>query len=135
MDATTTGDKPIKKRRQAEGRAPTSTEEEEAEGPTRAAAPEEEVEEFFAILRRIHVAVKYFERSGVEAGSLLSAGKRWRPSFEKEDFVSGGGGSDEVVAVGDCDDGGNYKEAGSEVERAGLDLNSDPPLDLTFQLN
>ncbi|CAI0552406.1 unnamed protein product [Linum tenue] len=121
-DATTTADKPIKKRRQADGRAPTST-----EGPTRAAAPEEEVEEFFAILRRIHVAVKYFERSGVEAGSLLSAGKRRRPSFEKEDFVEiGGGGNDEAV-VGDCD-GGKYKGAG-------LDLNSDPPLDLTFQLN
>ncbi|CAI0459108.1 unnamed protein product [Linum tenue] len=115
MDAkTTTANKPIKKRRQAES-------EEEETRPARAAAPEEEeVEEFFAILRRIHVAVKYFEKSGAEAGSLLS-GKRWRPSFEKEDFVE----IDDLAAVGDCD------EAGSEVEGAGLDLNSDPPPDLT----
>ncbi|CAL1392759.1 unnamed protein product [Linum trigynum] len=121
MDAkTTTADKPIKKRRQAES--------EEETRPARAAPPEEEVEEFFAILRRIHVAVKYFEKSGAEAGSLLS-GKRWRPSFEKEDFVE-----IDDVAVGECGEGGNYKEAAEgevEVEGAGLDLNSDPPPDLT----
>ncbi|OAY31308.1 hypothetical protein MANES_14G101600v8 [Manihot esculenta] len=41
------------------------------------AVSEEEVEEFFAILKRIHVAVKYFEKND---------GKRWKPSFMKEDF-------------------------------------------------
>lgn len=43
-----------------------------------------EVEEFFAILRRIRVAVKYFENCNAGGGMAV---KRWKPSFEKEDFL------------------------------------------------
>ncbi|KAA8529176.1 hypothetical protein F0562_034025 [Nyssa sinensis] len=64
---------------------------------------DEEVEEFFAILRRIHVAVKYFEKSDKNAGRNLTA---WNPSFEWEDFEEA-----------------RPKSVG---ERTGLDLNADP---------
>ncbi|KAF2311105.1 hypothetical protein GH714_019577 [Hevea brasiliensis] len=72
------------------------------------AVAEEEVEEFFAILRRIHVAVKYFEKN--------DGGKRWKPSFEIEDFEEVNG---EVE--------GEKKEEDSLDESTGFDLNSDPP--------
>ncbi|KAJ9140732.1 hypothetical protein P3X46_031340 [Hevea brasiliensis] len=72
------------------------------------AVAEEEVEEFFAILRRIHVAVKYFEKN--------DGGKRWKPSFEIEDFEEVNG---EVE--------GEKKEEDSLDENTGFDLNSDPP--------
>ncbi|KDP29399.1 hypothetical protein JCGZ_18320 [Jatropha curcas] len=71
------------------------------------AATEEEVEEFFAILRRIRVAVKYFEKND---------GKRWEPSFEKEDFEEVNGDIEPKRKEEDCVD-----------ENTGLDLNSDPP--------
>ena len=70
-----------------------------------------EVDEFFAILRRIHVAVKYFEKGHGGAGLELTAmEKRWKriPSSEEvEDF-----GEDNGVK----DDG----------KREHLDLNLDP---------
>uniref|UniRef100_A0A6N2N401 Uncharacterized protein n=1 Tax=Salix viminalis TaxID=40686 RepID=A0A6N2N401_SALVM len=68
---------------------------------------EEEVEEFFAILRRIHVAVKYFEKS---------EGKKWRPLLEREDFKELDGA--------DLDT--EKKEGNSFYENSGLDLNLDP---------
>ncbi|XP_073049077.1 uncharacterized protein [Primulina eburnea] len=64
---------------------------------------DEEVEEFFAILRRIQVAVKYFK----ERASRERAATPWNPSFEQEDFA------------------GVEKEH-MENKNAGLDLNSDP---------
>ncbi|KAF5745270.1 protein NIM1-INTERACTING 2-like [Tripterygium wilfordii] len=70
---------------------------------------EEEVEEFFAILRRIRVAVEYFNK-GDSKGGRDSTEKRWRPSFRKEDFEGVDGGS-----------------SGGKRERS-LDLNSDPPI-------
>ena len=73
---------------------------------------EEEVEEFFAILRRIHVAVKYFENSN---GPGMAA-KRWKPSFEREDFQ---------VEANDVKIGKKKKEEGVE-ENKGLDLNVGP---------
>lgn len=77
---------------------------------------EEEVEEFFAILRRIRVAVKYFDES---SKSVEKAAKRWKPSSESEDF--------EVEANGvDVNVGKKKKEEGGVEENKGcLDLNVD----------
>ena len=72
---------------------------------------EEEVEEFFAILRRVHVAVKYFK----EGNGVGKAAKRWKPSFEMEDF--------EVEANGV--NAGEKKKEGVEGNK-GLDLNVGP---------
>ena len=47
---------------------------------------EEEVEEFFTILRRIHVAARQFGRPEGEAGRKLTTSKRMRLSFEARDF-------------------------------------------------
>ncbi|GFP96598.1 hypothetical protein PHJA_001803900 [Phtheirospermum japonicum] len=67
---------------------------------------DEEVEEFFAILRRIQVAVKYFqERDG---GREMAAPPQWNPSFEREDFD------------------GLKKPEGNRYPA--LDLNSDPAI-------
>ncbi|KAL0446892.1 UNVERIFIED_CONTAM: hypothetical protein Slati_1817100 [Sesamum latifolium] len=76
-------------------------------------APEdEEVEEFFAILKRIHVAVKYFrERKGGDPCTDRDLTVTpWSPSFEREDFE---GVKKDV-------------ESSEENQNAGLDLNSDP---------
>lgn len=78
-----------------------------------------EVEEFFAILRRIHVAVKYFERGNggskrkLTAAAAAAAAAPWSPNFEREDF--------EVVNV--------VKTQESVEENVGLDLNADPDPD------
>ncbi|ESR50910.1 protein NIM1-INTERACTING 2 [Citrus sinensis] len=83
---------------------------------------EDEVEEFYAILRRIHVAVKYFEKVDNEARHKLTD-TGWRPRFEPEDF-------DEHDGVNDAGVNNNrgQKEEGVEEgeEDSGLDLNSDP---------
>ncbi|KAL3644654.1 hypothetical protein CASFOL_009834 [Castilleja foliolosa] len=68
---------------------------------------DDEVEEFFAILRRIQVAVKYFQDR--DGGRELAAPPTWNPSFEREDF-------DEQLKK---PEGNRYP---------GLDLNSDPPI-------
>ncbi|KAJ4822513.1 hypothetical protein Tsubulata_046913 [Turnera subulata] len=80
-----------------------SRKEEGINGATEAVTTEEEVEEFYAILRRIHVAVKYFEEGG---------GKRWTPSSLEIKVV-------EEVNAGV--DGGT--RSGQDL---GLDLNADP---------
>ncbi|KAF2298756.1 hypothetical protein GH714_026642 [Hevea brasiliensis] len=49
-------------------------------------ATEEEVEEFFAILRRMQVAVKYFEKGN---------GEGWRAAVEAEMVAVVGGGEDQ----------------------------------------
>ncbi|CAL5372081.1 unnamed protein product [Camellia sinensis] len=46
------------------------------------APTEEEVEEFFAILRRMHVAVKYFENSGGDGVRKVKG--RWGAALEAE---------------------------------------------------
>ncbi|KAK4852842.1 hypothetical protein QYF36_027488 [Acer negundo] len=76
---------------------------------------EDEVEEFFAILRRIQVPLKYFEKNKCNGRKLTE--KRWQPRFQAEDFdehngvnVNNGCKKDVVVVAGD----------------SGLDLNSDP---------
>ncbi|KAG6410339.1 hypothetical protein SASPL_128397 [Salvia splendens] len=75
-----------------------------------AAPPDEEVEEFFAIVKRIRVALKYFEkRDGVRGGA--AAKTAW--TFEREDF-----------------DGVKTETEGCHGhETTGLDLNSDPVSD------
>ncbi|OMP06779.1 hypothetical protein COLO4_07914 [Corchorus olitorius] len=73
---------------------------------------EEEVEEFFAILRRIHVAVKYFEK-GNGGGRKLTMDKDWKPSFLLQDF----GGENDVKSEGKTED---------LDEDSGLDLNLEP---------
>ncbi|KAF5751928.1 hypothetical protein HS088_TW02G00947 [Tripterygium wilfordii] len=69
---------------------------------------EEEVEEFFAILRRIRVAVEYFDKGESKGGREMRE-KRWRPCFRKDDF--------EVVAGG----------SNGDKRQRSFDLNSDPP--------
>lgn len=71
-----------------------------------------EVDEFFAILRRIHVAVKYFEKGdGGVSRELTAMEKRWmrKPSFEVED-----------------EDFGEDKGVKDDGKRQHLDLNLDP---------
>ncbi|KAL9148963.1 hypothetical protein ABFS82_12G078500 [Erythranthe guttata] len=79
-----------------------------------ALAGDEEVDQFFAILKRVQVAVKYFRRrrDGVRcAGRELTAEPPWWLSFEREDF-----------------DG--VKNDPVENQKWALDLNSDPAPDV-----
>ncbi|CAI9756080.1 unnamed protein product [Fraxinus pennsylvanica] len=80
-------------------------------------APEDdEVEEFFAILRRIQVAVKYFKnRNGKIDLELTPAA--WSPTFKREDFEELKKEKQSVV------------ENQNQNQNAGLDLNSDPAAD------
>ncbi|XP_021299932.1 protein NIM1-INTERACTING 2-like [Herrania umbratica] len=73
---------------------------------------EEEMEEFFAILKRIHVAVKYFEKAN-RGGRTLRGEGDWRPSFLLEDF----GGDHDVK---------NERKREDSAEDSGLDLNLEP---------
>ncbi|KAG8382914.1 hypothetical protein BUALT_Bualt05G0129400 [Buddleja alternifolia] len=78
-------------------------------------APEdEEVEEFFAILKRIKVAVNYFQNRNDRRELTATP---WNPSFEREDF--------EGVVKKD-------PEGSEENHNAGLDLNSDPASDVSY---
>ncbi|KAL3510800.1 hypothetical protein ACH5RR_030201 [Cinchona calisaya] len=72
-----------------------------------------EVEEFFAILRRIHKAVKYFEKGNGGSKMKSTTATPWRPNFVREDF--------EVV------NGVKSRESFEEYVR--LDLNADPDPD------
>ncbi|XP_050222718.1 protein NEGATIVE REGULATOR OF RESISTANCE-like [Mercurialis annua] len=67
---------------------------------------DEEVEEFFAILRRVNVAVKYFK-------SNKDGKKLWKPAFKAADFE-------------DVDRRSKQNDDFVD-ENTGLDLNSDPP--------
>ena len=89
-----------------------------AAGGERVAVPsEEEVEEFFAILKRMRVAVKYFDEKG-------RGGKEWREALEEAAVtVEDGGNADDV--------GGNevgvVKKKDAEVINEVLDLNEAAP--------
>ncbi|KAM7484555.1 hypothetical protein LguiA_000564 [Lonicera macranthoides] len=85
-------------------------EEEEGAGKTE----DDEVEEFFAILRRIRAAVKYFEKGKRKGDGDQKASRTWSPSFQQQDFHKAS-----------CD------REGVE-ENVGLDLNADPVLDPDF---
>uniref|UniRef100_A0A2N9GER1 Protein NIM1-INTERACTING 2 n=1 Tax=Fagus sylvatica TaxID=28930 RepID=A0A2N9GER1_FAGSY len=79
-----------------------------------------EVDEFYAILRRIHVAVKYFGKDDGASRELTVRKKgSWNPSFVLEDFVEDNG-----VKLKD-----DEKREGCEEGNSGLDLN----LNLTFK--
>ncbi|XP_061993292.1 protein NIM1-INTERACTING 2 [Rosa rugosa] len=70
-----------------------------------AVVTEEEVEEFFTIIRRIHVAARQFGKPEGAAGPKLTTSEKLRLSFEARDFE---------------------EEKRPEAD-SGLDLNSDPP--------
>ncbi|KAL6505729.1 hypothetical protein OROHE_023108 [Orobanche hederae] len=79
----------------------------EDDGGVKAAQADDEVDEFFAILKRMQVAVKYFqERDGGHRDLTV---KSWSPLFEREDF-------EEVKKKPDRSSGVNHNP--------GLDLNS-----------
>ena len=71
---------------------------------------EEEVEEFYAILRRIHVAVNYFKTGNGDMRNLTALGKAESLNM----------GSDVEL---NC---GKKKEAENVEQNVGLDLNADP---------
>ncbi|XP_051144169.1 protein NEGATIVE REGULATOR OF RESISTANCE-like [Andrographis paniculata] len=75
---------------------------------------DEEVEEFFERVKRVHVALKYFEKRNADDGreSTPSSSPRppWRPLFQPEDFAP---------------------EKPDRSPFAGLDLNSDPATDVS----
>lgn len=81
---------------------------EEAAGKTE----DDEVEEFFTILRRIRAAVKYFEKGKGDGDQKAS--RIWSPSFQRQDFHKAS-----------CDPEG-------VEENVGLDLNADPVFDPDF---
>ncbi|TKY44701.1 hypothetical protein E2542_SST30979 [Spatholobus suberectus] len=74
---------------------------------------EEEVEEFFAILRRMRVAVKYFDDK--------SGGREWREALETP-AVAVDHGHD-----GAEDDGKPEKKGGEGIVNGGFDLNAVAP--------
>ncbi|XP_021814392.1 protein NIM1-INTERACTING 2 [Prunus avium] len=82
------------------------------EGDHRETVTEEEVEEFFAILRRIHVAAKHLGKTN----DRLTSSMKWRPSFEVQDFEE-----DNINLIKDHKDG--EKKAEGDFS---LDLNSHP---------
>ncbi|KAL2484394.1 Uncharacterized protein Adt_15330 [Abeliophyllum distichum] len=75
---------------------------------------DDEVEEFFAILRRIQVAIKYFEKRKGEIDRELTPAA-WSPSFKLEDFKELNGVKKEKQSVDE-----------NHNQNVGLDLNSDP---------
>ncbi|XP_044492379.1 protein NIM1-INTERACTING 2-like [Mangifera indica] len=81
-----------------------------------AAVTEEEVDEFFAIVRRIHVAVDYFKKSkGVGEGRNLTN----RGAFEWELTNAENNGVTEVMTT-----------VTNDAQKVlGLDLNADPATD------
>lgn len=70
---------------------------------------DEEVEEFFAILRRIREAVKYFEKKDDNGSGRVLTAKVWKPSFQVDDF-----------------DGSDGEDEDGVKDGSGLDLNSRP---------
>lgn len=96
------------------------TEEEEEGGGTGCVVPtEEEVEEFYAILRRMKVAVKYFDDRG------RGGGKEWRQLLENADVTVHHAG-DTVAAAGDTADD-KRKIKGISTANQGFDLNAVAP--------
>lgn len=74
---------------------------------------EEEVEEFFTILGRIHAAARHFRKTDGAAGRRFTS-KKLRLTFEAQDF-----GEDNGIINKD-------DEKKMAEENSGLDLNSDP---------
>ncbi|KAL3748765.1 hypothetical protein ACJRO7_009925 [Eucalyptus globulus] len=93
-----------------------------APAPAEGAPPSEaEVEEFFAIVRRMHVAVKYFERAAAAGGGGAGAagddrGKGWRSALE-----SGAGFAAAAEEIDGDGDGAGDGEAEDGVKKEGPD--------------
>ncbi|EYU29970.1 hypothetical protein ABFS82_05G032200 [Erythranthe guttata] len=103
---------------EADGKRGKARREEKDDGVKEVAVPsDEEVEEFFAILKRIHVAVEYFKKRN--SGRREPAAAAWSPSFEREDFD------------GVTKDEAECSERTQTDQNAGLDLNSDPFTDVS----
>lgn len=80
---------------------------------------EEEVEEFYAIIRRIHSAVAYFEKVPGKGWRFPAKGSTWRHDLEKEIF-------DEI----NRDAGGEKLKRIEDAQRnAGFNLNANPDSD------
>ncbi|KAM6562054.1 hypothetical protein CsatB_022052 [Cannabis sativa] len=82
---------------------------------TTVTATEDEVEEFFAILKRIHVAANYFKNKN--GGNRELTAKTWRAVVK--------GQSDAMVLDGD--NGVDDETESINDNRRGLDLNLEPP--------
>ncbi|KAG6520175.1 hypothetical protein ZIOFF_017213 [Zingiber officinale] len=84
------------------------------------AASEEDVEEFFAILRRMRDASQF-----MSVGRGTAASAKWGPSFEWEDFF--GGGVEKVAYEGGDGARAVTPAVDEEAKRPqGIDLNVDP---------
>ncbi|KAK7407540.1 hypothetical protein VNO78_09493 [Psophocarpus tetragonolobus] len=87
---------------------------------------EEEIQEFYAILKRIQVAAKHIEKQDgawFRRRDLTAAKSAWKPSFEVEDFLfkeDDGVKKDGHIGLDLC--------AVTERKGLGLDLNSEPKL-------
>ncbi|KAL4586609.1 hypothetical protein LXL04_011247 [Taraxacum kok-saghyz] len=88
-----------------------------------------ELEEFFAILRRLRAGYDYFQKKGTDDGGGKSAASQpatgsglWDPAFELEDFNQLGEGSREIT------DGEALQKDGF----VGFDLNADPETNQKF---
>ncbi|PON95916.1 Protein NIM1-INTERACTING [Trema orientale] len=93
--------------------------EEEVEGVGTTAVTEDEVEEFFAILRRIHVAANYFKNKDGAGRKLTAEGWRKLVKCETDDFDGDDGVKDETKSTEEDED--------SAESSTGLDLNLEPP--------
>lgn len=107
-----------KRKKAADGEAGGGGSRRRKEREAKAAEPmptDEEVDEFFAILRRMHVAVKYFEKGrGNAAGRELTG--RWATALEAE-VLAGVNGTVKAAEESVC---------GARKNRAALDLNAVP---------
>ncbi|KAK7364075.1 hypothetical protein VNO80_12439 [Phaseolus coccineus] len=94
-------------------------EEEQEDGGGDGLPTEEEVEEFFAILGRMRVAVKYFDHKG-------RGGRKWREALETAELAVEHGGEADGGQQGDD---GNPKKKGGELTNVteGFDLNAAAP--------
>ncbi|KAL1553566.1 hypothetical protein AAHA92_14225 [Salvia divinorum] len=108
-----------KRKRESEGKTNGKSREDNGghKRPAVAPPPDEEVEEFFAIVKRIRVALKYFQKRDGDSDGVrcVGGGAAAKPAwtFEREDF-----------------DGVKTDPDGSHGhETSGLDLNSDPVSD------
>lgn len=79
-------------------------------------ATEDEVEEFFAILRRIRAAARQI--GGGRQTAVTEKAERWKPTFEWEDF----GGVNSVKSDGEVETVTEEGEKKEEEKVAGLDL-------------
>lgn len=94
------------------------------------AASDEDVEEFFAILRRMRAAGRCLgDGKGGNDRELTDGGRRWRPAFEWEDFERGNGVKSRRQEEKGKNDAASAVEEGEKKEKCAtreLDLNAEP---------